>query len=316
MSLTTRCPSCETLFKVVPDQLRIADGWVRCGQCDEIFDAALHLLLVPPEPEWPLTQQPESHNTLPTVEVTELPVSEISLVDEGSFAPMIPVAQPDGLDGWDIAVQPVDPLDISSSAVSTITAPELTAHAGREDDDDTFSPGSNEVSFLQDSHRGALWHKPITRAILALLGLVLALGLLGQIGLHERDRIVTLGPGLRPFLLAICAPLNCILSPLRRIESLVIESSSFTRLQGDSYRLNFMLKNTADIPLAMPTIELTLTDSLDQPVVRRVLRLSELGVKSETLTAGAEWPISLALTIKAVGASDPIAGYRLLTFYP
>lgn len=318
MSLTTRCPSCETLFKVVPDQLRIADGWVRCGQCDEIFDAALHLLLVPPELEWPLTQQPESPDTLTTVEVPELPVSEVSLVDEGSFAPMIPVAEPDGLDGLDVAVQPVDPLAISpSSAVSTVTAPGLTANTGHDDNDnDNFRPGSNEISFLQDSKSGALWHKPIMRATLALLGLVLALGLVGQIVLHERDRIVALEPGLRPFLLAICAPLNCILSPLRRIESLVIESSSFTRLQGDSYRLTFMLKNTADIPLAVPTIELTLTDSLDQPVVRRVLRPSELGVKSETLTAGAEWPISLALTIKAVGASDPIAGYRLLTFYP
>lgn len=39
MSLITRCPSCGTLFKVVPDQLRISDGWVRCGHCAEIFDA-------------------------------------------------------------------------------------------------------------------------------------------------------------------------------------------------------------------------------------------------------------------------------------
>src|SRR5665647_947691 len=44
MSLITRCPTCETLFRVVPDQLRVSDGWVRCGQCDEIFDASLHLL--------------------------------------------------------------------------------------------------------------------------------------------------------------------------------------------------------------------------------------------------------------------------------
>jgi len=44
MSLITRCPSCETLFKVVPDQLRISDGWVRCGQCEEVFDASRHLL--------------------------------------------------------------------------------------------------------------------------------------------------------------------------------------------------------------------------------------------------------------------------------
>jgi predicted Zn finger-like uncharacterized protein len=33
MSLITRCPACGTMFKVVPDQLRISEGWVRCGQC-------------------------------------------------------------------------------------------------------------------------------------------------------------------------------------------------------------------------------------------------------------------------------------------
>jgi len=43
MSLITRCPACETLFKVVPDQLRISQGWVRCGQCGEIFDASADL---------------------------------------------------------------------------------------------------------------------------------------------------------------------------------------------------------------------------------------------------------------------------------
>jgi predicted Zn finger-like uncharacterized protein len=38
VSLATRCPACGTTFKVVQDQLRISDGWVRCGRCSEIFD--------------------------------------------------------------------------------------------------------------------------------------------------------------------------------------------------------------------------------------------------------------------------------------
>ena len=43
MSLITRCPACGTMFKVVPDQLKISEGWVRCGHCSEIFDASAHL---------------------------------------------------------------------------------------------------------------------------------------------------------------------------------------------------------------------------------------------------------------------------------
>lgn len=44
MSLVTRCPACSTRFKVVPDQIRIAAGWVRCGQCGVVFDASAQLL--------------------------------------------------------------------------------------------------------------------------------------------------------------------------------------------------------------------------------------------------------------------------------
>ena len=47
MSQITCCPFCATKFKVVPDQLRISEGWVRCGQCKEIFDAAAHLQVLP-----------------------------------------------------------------------------------------------------------------------------------------------------------------------------------------------------------------------------------------------------------------------------
>ncbi|MDP3171986.1 MAG: zinc-ribbon domain-containing protein, partial [Polaromonas sp.] len=43
MSLITRCPACGTMFKVVADQLKISQGWVRCGQCSDVFDAAAHL---------------------------------------------------------------------------------------------------------------------------------------------------------------------------------------------------------------------------------------------------------------------------------
>lgn len=43
MSQITRCPSCATMFKVVADQLRISEGWVRCGHCQQVFDASAHL---------------------------------------------------------------------------------------------------------------------------------------------------------------------------------------------------------------------------------------------------------------------------------
>ena len=40
MTLATRCPHCQTAFRLVRDQLLLSGGWVRCGRCGEPFDAA------------------------------------------------------------------------------------------------------------------------------------------------------------------------------------------------------------------------------------------------------------------------------------
>src|SRR4029079_16429007 len=39
MSLATRCTSCGTVFRVVQDQLKVSEGWVRCGRCDAVINA-------------------------------------------------------------------------------------------------------------------------------------------------------------------------------------------------------------------------------------------------------------------------------------
>lgn len=55
MSFTTRCPVCGTVFRVVADQLKISDGWVRCGHCSDVFDATIHLQAWPPSSSAPAT---------------------------------------------------------------------------------------------------------------------------------------------------------------------------------------------------------------------------------------------------------------------
>jgi predicted Zn finger-like uncharacterized protein len=50
----THCPQCETAFKVSPQQLELAKGWVRCGRCAHVFEAALHFEAAPDIPAPPL----------------------------------------------------------------------------------------------------------------------------------------------------------------------------------------------------------------------------------------------------------------------
>lgn len=44
MALATRCPHCNTTFRVAHDQLKLRSGLVRCGSCKEIFNGVEHLL--------------------------------------------------------------------------------------------------------------------------------------------------------------------------------------------------------------------------------------------------------------------------------
>ncbi len=44
MTLAVQCPQCLTAFKVVQDQLKVAQGWVKCGRCEQVFDARSHWL--------------------------------------------------------------------------------------------------------------------------------------------------------------------------------------------------------------------------------------------------------------------------------
>lgn len=332
------------MFKVVPDQLRISEGWVRCGQCDEIFDASLHLLQAAPEEPVPAVRREglaAKYAVTDSSDATPQPI-EISLDSGRQGSPdefpveqeQLPPGAADDDEGGalresipneflqvDAVISP--PMDwmeaqteVSQSAPLTAAPPDRVANADPYDLDLDHSADFNDVSFLRDNKSRSFWHKRLIRAGLVLLSVALLLVLAGQIVFHERDRIAASEPGLKPWLLVICAHLNCTLSPLRRIESIVIDSSSFTKSRGDSYRLNFTLKNTATVALAMPAIELTLTDSLDQPVLRRVFLPAELGVKSDTLAAGSEGPASLAVAVKAGGMVDRVAGYRLLAFYP
>ncbi|MBW0147615.1 DUF3426 domain-containing protein [Marinobacter arenosus] len=52
-SLQTQCPKCETRFRVTDEQLGIAKGKVRCGNCMAVFNAIDHQVL-------PRTSQPQT----------------------------------------------------------------------------------------------------------------------------------------------------------------------------------------------------------------------------------------------------------------
>jgi predicted Zn finger-like uncharacterized protein len=316
MSLITRCPACGTMFKVVPDQLRISEGWVRCGHCREVFDATGHLqpddkedaALEPPPPAQKPTvpasrAAPDSEAFLPSVH---------SEIDEGLLSE-VPDSALFHEEAQALRETPLDqPFELRRQDSSNIEAqPPVSVRAKLEPE-----PELQDLSFVRQARREEFWRRPVVRAMalvaLMVLGAVLAL----QVVLHDRDRLAASDPRLRPLLARLCWTFNCVVRPPRQIDFLAIDSSAFTKLRSDAYRLSATLKNQASTEVAMPALELTLTDAQDQAVVRRVLMPTELGTHPGVIAAGSEWSGSVALAVAPDAPSDRIAGYRLLAFYP
>jgi predicted Zn finger-like uncharacterized protein len=351
MSLITRCPACGTMFKVVADQLKISQGWVRCGQCSEVFDAAAHLQprAAPSYPSSPASASSAGDNGSSAADLTDsgpvAPLATMLLAPEtadspAASAPADPPVAPLSLPEVQVSMPPDLAAEVFASSVSPdgYELPDAPARETQEDSsfgesEAPFEP-PQDVSFVRDARRQAFWRQPAMRWALGASALVLLVGLLLQVALFQRSALAARQPGLNASFQTLCVYLHCEIQPLRHIESIVIDSSSFNKIGPDAYRLKVVIKNTGSVTLALPSLELTLTDSQDQALLRRVLAPGELGASADaaTLAAGAEFSGLVAIGVSTLapasvaGASTPatprpsaplrIAGYRVLAFYP
>ena len=505
MSQTTCCPSCDTLFKVVPDQLRMSDGWVRCGQCSEVFDATLSLQedvgpasfpvpepeteTAPSEPtpiastlagaflgkaqpdtlqaaalsagvgegaggrsagapphagvladlpasketapapvpmadtepgEWSETGadertlqeamplhpgadartdtdteidlEPEPEPELlqdgatlraPQLEGYELPAAVLPEEDGGAEAQAAPepetepepepveteeqeeteaapetqaqhmqaleaagpgLAQ-DAVSGagheaehpapgpdlhasrWEAEATPSEtplppledpsaPLPVSAPAPAAQRLAGTFTETHEEGGTVSVLPAAHEPSFVRSARRKALWHRPAVRLALGGCTLVLAATLLAQVAVQQRHYLASARPQWRPVLEALCLPLQCDLRPYRHIASVAVDSSSFNKLQGSTYRFALALKNQSSLEVALPAVELTLTDASEQLLLRRVFTPAQLAAPA-MLPPDGEWMGTLDMDLQLPGKADArIAGYRVLAFYP
>lgn len=312
MSHVTQCPACSTHFRVVVDQLKISDGWVRCGQCGEVFDARVSMqpwpLQPPPasaahavaDPETPPVPQTETAATqaLPDlpVEATPTPSAAVPEMDaEPEREHLLPATD---------RADPADPPSANDSARPDVDAAPLPPK--------DIAPS---VGFVRQAQRRAAWRRPWVRLLGAVLGLLLTAVLAGQVLLHERHRLAAAHPDWLPVLQMLCEPLACTIEPYRRIESVLIDSSALVREREDLYRLEVGLKNTSDMALAVPALELSLTDSADEVVLRRVLLPTDWEAPADILMPNATLAMSLHLSLSGPNELR-MAGYRVLVFYP
>jgi predicted Zn finger-like uncharacterized protein len=322
MSLVTRCSACATPFKVVKDQLHISDGWVRCGRCGEVFDATLDLRDVPEPAAPPLSPTiADSPEPPPLTEDLRERWPDPGLLSLGgeARADMPGLALP--------SQSPVPDIDLSLRVSPPMPVTETARDAaGDESAPDADAPppwpeAGMPPSFVNDGvvqggrRRGAAWLVMMAAALV-----LLCVALLGQAVYQERDRIAARQPSLQPALASMCRWLGCAISPLRRIDDIKVDGASFARKNGEGgegYSFSFTLRNMAGLPLAMPAVELSLLDSQERPIVRRVLMPAEFGAPA-VLPARSERSASLSLGLTGPEAASfpPVIGFRVETFYP
>jgi predicted Zn finger-like uncharacterized protein len=324
MSLATRCTACGTVFRVVQDQLKVSEGWVRCGRCNEVFNALEGLFdLEGSSGPTPLSResglQPLTAGTRP----------EPGAPGDGQpAAARADMAQ-------EAAAQDADDTQIDTRADSqtrsdTEADDPLTGHPPRPaggheidsvagDASDSALSGQDEMaeptpSFLRAAQRRAQWERPRVRRSLAVLALILAGVLAVQVVLHQRDTLAARRPATAPYLASLCELMGCSLRAPRTIEALAVESSGLNRVEGTPlYRLQVVLRNRGQWPVLAPALDLTLTDTRGDVITRRVLRGADLGAAAGSpLAAGGDWSINAVLDL----GDARVAGYTIELFYP
>lgn len=308
--MLTRCPACQTVFRLRPEQLQARGGEVRCGQCYRPFNALEHALEMPAEPAPPPAPPPAAQ-----ADDTPPPRIFPGVLRSGRRPPPPgPLADTDAL--------PVTPAAASGTPAPAEPEPEEAPPpaAIRDEAADTLDAAHHEPDLARlDATYGRPQRKahPVLKALGGLLVIALT-ALLGAQGTYlYRMEIARELPGLRPLLAEACAHFGCTIPYPQDAERIAIEASDLQSEPGKRghYLLHATLNNRAEYPQRWPHLELTLTDAGDKPISRRVLAPAEWQSRGETREAfPARTAVELRLSFQVPGLAP--TGYRIYAFYP
>lgn len=299
--MKTCCPSCQTTFRISPEQLKARAGKVRCGKCQVVFNALDSLL------------EEAAQTTSAPLEIA----SPTALVE--TPCPPAAVAATE----LDLPLDAADTPDAASQtpaeALSETAAQALAKSSGlivpRET---TEIPGYSKWAEGVMSSSALPSHGKASNGPFVFVALLLMLALAGQLVFHFRSELAVAAPGMRPVLEVLSETLGTDIPLPHHVELISIETSD---LQADPAHskllvLQATLRNRAAYEQAYPLLELSLTDTLDNAIARRVFQPAEYlppqNPPDQAFPANADIAVRLWVEAKEIAA----AGYRLYVFYP
>jgi len=256
------------------------------------------------------TGDPESRAAVPWQDPALAQIDDLEKTLDLSAEPLSSLHAP-------VEAQEADALETASItplAEATVPPAAVVSKAGKRSKQTIPDGGEPSVlpDFVRRADKQARWHRPIVRAALGTVALLLGGVLVVQIGEHWHDLIAARWPATQPLLARACVQWDCALQPPQQLDALVVDSTALSRPpNGDSYLLGVTLHNRAAHAIAAPHIELSLTDMSGAVVLRRVLTPTEFR-QSGLLAATSDASWSLEFT----SSNQRIAGYTLAAFYP
>ncbi len=343
MSLATRCIACGTVFRVVQDQLKVSEGWVRCGRCNEVFNALESLFDLEHEapPPWPpvpaeaaVAADASRGGSARDNDIAQFgrhgdesaDGSLVDRIDAQVFGAQRVVADAPAPRGY--AQERGAP---SGSSAQAPVHPLVGANARADSADDAAEPASpafgippspeppappeltdTAPDFIRHADRLARWQSPRARAALIAGSVFLLLMLAGQVAHQFRDVIAARWPETKPTLVAWCGIAGCSLQAPRHIDEIAVENASFTRAGPDAFRLAVTLRSRSAMALTLPSVDLSLTDVSGQLVARRAITPQDFRAASPLLPPGGEAALQVLLST----GNPRVTGYTVEIFYP
>lgn len=301
--MLTQCPHCDTVFRVNAEQLNIAAGRVRCGQCAGVFDAHAHVYDHASESETAVAAEPI---IVPDSAATgaEPEASADDWSETGDEATPYITATRDGED-W----QPEQTL-ATPTAPADLDEIEPPRVAARTPVVAPLDVGAADLLAAELTPPPALATPPhrLRWFTLAVL-LILTLG--AQYLYFARADLVQY-PALRPVLQRICASLGCRL-PLRhapaRIELLSRDVVSHPRIRS-ALLINATFVNRADFVQAYPVLQISLSGDNGAVVAMRRFQPEEYLPPGVAVAAGLAPGMPVHVVLEVAEPRRPAASFQ------
>ena len=246
--MLTRCPACETAFRITAEQLSAAHGRVRCGRCQKVFNA----LECIGDDALPALLDPALEAGTPAAEV--LIVEDSGAQDSG--IPSIPAP-----DNEPQAPPPDGPAtEGDSTGVDAVEVVPRDEPTGQDTADDSLDVLLEELppALREDVMEASPGSGGLGRILWSLAGVLLILLLLSQLAWTFQDRLIAAIPALGGYRDAVCELLDCHVpqaqAPAQAIRMLARDVRQHPRYR-DTLLVNGTLVNGSDQPVPFPLLQ-------------------------------------------------------------